>query len=352
MMGQGRTGISGLLIAALLSACGAPAAIDSADGSGCVDIPDGAYFQWVDGRLVGTQSVQNRAERPPETARRIGVTLAGMGYPWVVLNWDGQIATVGGIAPNGLTRSDAFIAAKAAFEADPIAGPDVTRVINQITVRDDSGQVATRLNQQLASDGFDWLKVVMRGNAALLIGDAGNAELKQSAYRRGRELIDSDVDAAQMVSVIVDVIATPGEARPVGSAVRALSEAPTLVECENALFDSMAGRRIEFMQNQAIIDNSSARLLDAISAIAQQCAAFEIEIGQHGGNRSDRSAALDLTQRQASAIRDYLSAYGADRDGLIARGYGLSDPLDRSGSAAALARNQRTAFSVREPRED
>lgn len=351
-MGHWRIGVSAVLMGAVVSACGRTETVDLVSASECVEIPEGAYFQWVDGRLVGIQSVGEIEERPPETARRIGVTLAGMGYPWIVLNWDGQVATIGGAAPDELTRSDAFIAAKAAFEADRIAGPMQPRVINEITVRDASGTIATRLSERLASEGFDWLNVVMVGNAALLVGTASDAELKQSGYRRARELIDADSDASQIVSVIVDVIAMPGEDRPVGSALRALPEAPTLIDCENALFDTMAGRRIAFMQNQAIIDNSSARLLDAVSAIVQQCDAFVIEIGQHGGDPARASAALDLTQRQASAIRDYLSAYGADREGLIARGYGLTQPLDTSGSVDAAARNRRTAFSVRVPEQD
>lgn len=351
-MGHWRIGVSAVLMGAVVSACGRTETVDLVSAPECVEIPEGAYFQWVDGRLVGTQSVGEIKERPPETARRIGMTLAGMGYPWIVLDWDGRVATIGGAAPDELTRSDAFIAAKAAFEADRIAGPMQPRVINEITVRDSSGIVATRLNQQLISEGFDWLTITMAGNAALLVGTASNAELKQSGYRRSRELIDADADASQIVSVIVDVIAAPGEDRPVGSALRVLPETPTLVDCENALFDTMAGRRIEFMQNGAIIDNSSARLLDAVSGIVQQCDAFEIEIGQHDGAPAQASAAVDLTQRQASAIRDYLSAYGADRERLVARGYGLTQPLDTSGSADATARNRRTAFSVRGPEGD
>lgn len=344
-----------LLLIALsgaIASCGSPAEPAVKPDLQCVDIPNGQFFQWVNGRLVGVQSAEDAREQPPETARRIGVTLAGMGYPWVVLNWDGQTVRVGGIAPNELTRSDAFIAAKSAFEADSISGPLVQRVINEITVRNAGGDIAARLTQQLASEGFEWLRVIVIGDSALLVGEAFNAELKQAAYRKGRSLIESDADAGQRVSVVVDTISTPREPRPVGSALRNLPTIPTRVDCENAFFDTMAGRWVEFMPGQAIIDNSSARLLDAVSAVAQHCGAFEVEIGQHAGGLSDGGLAFDLTQRQASAIRDYLSAYGANRDGLLARGYGLSRPLDRSGTAAAADRNTRTEFTVLAPREN
>ena len=344
-----------LLLIALsvaVASCGSSVEPSTTTDLQCVDIPNGQYFQWVNGRLIGVQSIEDTRERPPETARRIGATLSGMGYPWVVLNWDGQTARIGGIAPSELTRSDAFIAAKSAFEADSISGPLVQRVVNEITVRNTGGDVGAQLTQQLASEGFEWLRVVILGDSALLVGEAFNAELKQAAYRKGRSLVESNPDAGQMVSVVVDAISTPTEARPVGSALRNLPTIPTRVDCENAFFDTMAGRRVEFMPEQAFIDNASARLLDAVSAIAQQCDAFQVEIGQHAGGLSDGGLAFDLPHRQASAIRDYLSAYGADRDKLIARGYGLSRPLDRSESVAAAERNARTEFSVLAPLDD
>ena len=332
---------------ALAACAGATVVETNVEVTECVDIPNGQYFQWVNGRLIGRSDIDDGRERPPETARRIGVTLAGMGYPWVVLDWDGQVASIGGVAPSDLSRSDAFIAAKAAFEADPVSGPLVQRVVNDISIKDPSGAVATRVNQQLAMEGFDWLRVVMIDNIAMLVGDAPNAEIKQAGYRKGRSLIDADLDAVQIVNVIVDDITTPEERRPFGAAIQNLPVVPSLIDCENAFFDTMAGRKIKFLPGQAIIDNSSSRLLDAVAAVAQRCAAFEIEIGQHMGIATDEDAAIDLSQRQASAIRDYLSAYGADRDGLFARGYGISSPLDRSGTLAAQTRNSRTEFSVR-----
>lgn len=347
-----RSGLSVIAFCAILTACGDPMEARSDESLECVEIPNGQYFQWVDGRLVGANAVQDAREQPPETTRRIGATLAGMGYPWIVLDWDGQVAIVRGEAEDSLTRSDAFTAAKAVFEADPVSGPLVQRVDNEISVREPAGAIASRLTQALRDEGFEWLSVTMRGDAALLVGEARNAELKQAGLRRARTVVDRDPDAVSLVSVLVDVIMTTGDRMPVGSAVRDLSLDPTRIDCENAFFDTMAGRKIEFMDEQAVIEADSSRLLDAVSAVAQQCDDYTIEIGQHIGASSGEASVLDLSQRQASAIRDYLSAYGADRERLIARGYGVSEPLDASGTAQAEARNRRTEFKVLEPLEN
>mgnify|MGYP001794933092 FL=1 len=154
-----------VMLACLLASCGPAADPQERAGSVCVEVPNGQYFQFVDGRLVTTSSVQiSEQERPPETARRIGATLAGMGYPWVSLEWDGQTVTVSGMALDENSRSDAFIATKSAFEADPVAGPLVQRVINNMDIRETEDAIAILLTEELdEEDGLTWLRVKIVG---------------------------------------------------------------------------------------------------------------------------------------------------------------------------------------------
>ena len=70
------------VVSHLLVGCGHSERAEDLPGSACVDVPNGQYFQFVDGRLVVTSSSEISAqERPEETLRRIQATLAGMGYP-------------------------------------------------------------------------------------------------------------------------------------------------------------------------------------------------------------------------------------------------------------------------------
>ena len=127
----GRRSISLTVVMLMSAACGNAPDAAQQPASICVDIPNGSYFQVVDGRLTAITSTQLDArERPTETARRIGATLAGMGYPWVLLDWDGQVATVSGLALDENTRSDAFIATKSAF----LAASALDRQLNGETV--------------------------------------------------------------------------------------------------------------------------------------------------------------------------------------------------------------------------
>ncbi len=87
--------------------------------------------------------------------------------------------------------------------------------------------------------------------------------------------------------------------------------------------------------------------MDALTGIAHLCQVYTIEIRQHAGAELEGVDVMELSERRASAIRDQLSI-GGDRDGLIARGFGATNPRDASGTPDARARNERTEFLVRE----
>lgn len=336
---------------AVLVAAACENAVDTSEilASECVDIPNGAYFQVVDGRLTAITSSQVEArERPTETARRIRSTLAAMGYPWVALDWDGQVATVSGLALDENTRSDAYIAAKSVFESDPVAGPLVQRVINEMNVRDPIAAIAIRLTDELSSEGYSWLRVEMSGRVATLIGTAPTRDIKERAYRAGRGVIESDLNAGEIVNIVVDAISIRGNQAPVGTALIGLKENPNRSTCETTYSALMQSADVTFIPGESIIENASARLLDAATGVALLCEAFPIEIAGYAPPETPEGLAIDLSQRRASAVKDYLMAYGARSEQLSARGYGLQSALgDRDATASETGLQRAIEFIVR-----
>ncbi|MEL6727285.1 MAG: OmpA family protein [Pseudomonadota bacterium] len=337
-----------IALSAVLAACGSSVEPSTKTGSQCVDIPNGKFFQFVDGRLVSaTLADVNAQEFPFETKLRLQNTLSAMGYPWVELEWDGETAVVLGLALDENTRLDAFIAAKSVLDTDPIAGPLVQRVINNMDVRDTTSAIAIRLTEELAADGFDWLSIVMAGNVATLVGTAPTLADKEAGYRAGRSTVESDRDAGEIVNIVVDAITSEGESEPVGTALVALTETASAGTCQDAFIEVMNGRNVQFESGESIVTNDSARLLDAATGVALLCEQHNIEIEGHTDTQGDVDFNLDLSQRRASAVRDYLMAYGVDPEALTARGYGASRPITGDGTDAERAENRRTVFVVR-----
>jgi len=332
----------------VLAGCSQAVQGNATKASQCVDIPDGQYFQVVDGKFIlASDGATEVGEQPPETARRIATTLDRMGYPWMSIDWDGRIATVRGIASDEVTKSDAFIAAKAAFETDPVAGPKVSRVVNEISVRAGAGAVMSKLTNGFKGMGFPWMGLDIKGQVGTLTGTAPDAASKEAAYIAGKAAIEADADASQIVRVVVDGIAIEGGDAGVGSALSALGLNPTVTECQNAFIQTMDGRNVEFEVNEALISTISARLLDAATGVALLCKAHEIEIGGHTDSRGQDTYNLDLSQRRASAVQAYLTNLGVPADGLSARGYGETRPIDPAENDAAWTKNRRTEFTVR-----
>ena len=101
VMHSTRDSVIAMVFAAGLAACGPADDANLAKATQCVDLPEGQYFQVVDGRLVTISEMEETAsEQPIIAAQRIGRSLAGQGFPWVTVAWDGQTATIGGQAPD------------------------------------------------------------------------------------------------------------------------------------------------------------------------------------------------------------------------------------------------------------
>ena len=104
---------------------------------------------------------------------------------------------------------------------------------------------------------------------------------------------------------------------------------------------------IYFEFNKAIIKKESYPILDAVAATLQGNPSIQlVEIQGHTDERGDDAYNLDLSQRRANAVREYLINKGVDANRLTAQGYGETQPLDRRHNEAAWAKNRRVAFLI------
>ena len=104
---------------------------------------------------------------------------------------------------------------------------------------------------------------------------------------------------------------------------------------------------VYFEYNKATIKKESYPILDAVAATMQGNPSISlIEIQGHTDERGDDAYNLDLSDRRAHSVRDYLIGKGVDEKRLTAQGYGETQPLDRSHTEAAWAKNRRVAFLI------
>jgi len=104
---------------------------------------------------------------------------------------------------------------------------------------------------------------------------------------------------------------------------------------------------VYFEYDKAIIKKESYPILDAVAATLQGNPSISlVEIQGHTDERGDDAYNLDLSDRRAHSVREYLIGKGVDEKRLTAQGYGETQPLDRNHNEAAWAKNRRVAFLI------
>jgi OOP family OmpA-OmpF porin len=104
---------------------------------------------------------------------------------------------------------------------------------------------------------------------------------------------------------------------------------------------------VYFEYNKAVIKPQSYPILDAVAATMQGNPSIAlIEVQGHTDERGNDAYNLDLSDRRAASVKQYLIDKGVDEKRLESQGYGETQPIDRRSNEAAWAKNRRVAFLI------
>jgi outer membrane protein OmpA-like peptidoglycan-associated protein len=150
------------------------------------------------------------------------------------------------------------------------------------------------------------------------------------------------VEAPEMVPSTVQVETRAGDDKELDVTLRAVVSDPGV---------SLSGGRVQvkrpirFAGATAQLTPPSQHLLDALADLLQVHAEINrVRISAHWDNSLPRPRALELTQRQAEAVRVYLVGKGVADTRLTAKGEGAARPLVPNLSPANSSRNRRVEF--------
>jgi outer membrane protein OmpA-like peptidoglycan-associated protein len=111
--------------------------------------------------------------------------------------------------------------------------------------------------------------------------------------------------------------------------------------------------KIHFEFDSAVIREESHPILDVLAETLRSSPGIvRLEVQGHTDERGSDAYNLDLSQRRADAVVDYLVGKKVARSRLIARGYGEREPQDPASNERAWYRNRRVEFIILDRTDD
>ena len=115
-------------------------------------------------------------------------------------------------------------------------------------------------------------------------------------------------------------------------------------EVRNLLKKAMQG--IRFENGKATIKKSSNNILNQIAQTFIDNPTYRVEVQGHTDNVGNYKFNMDLSERRAQAVRDYLIKKGVPAASLTAHGYGPDKPIADNKTKKGRALNRRVEFDI------
>ena len=98
-----------------------------------------------------------------------------------------------------------------------------------------------------------------------------------------------------------------------------------------------------------LMPSAKLKLNNVAEALTQQDSESKIVVGGYTDSQGDAAYNMDLSQRRARAVRDYLVARGIAADRVTAQGFGLTMPIGDNATPEGRANNRRVEIVVQPP---
>lgn len=143
-----------------------------------------------------------------------------------------------------------------------------------------------------------------------------------------------------------DGIADIDDKCPDVAGIRDNKGCPEVKEEVKQLFEQ-ALQGIEFETGKDVIRRTSFTILDNVVKVMNENPAYLLDINGHTDNTGEKSFNLELSQKRADAVKNYISSKGIDAKRLNAKGFGNTQPVEDNRTSAGRAKNRRVEFKVK-----
>lgn len=219
--------------------------------------------------------------------------------------------------------------------------------------------IQDRVEQALNLEETQHINISTQGRDITLSGHVASDSIKQLAETYTRK-IDGVREINNNIKVTQDEPSPTITSSP--NSKEKLDEAPIEKEilnptvaplpefsCQEDFDFLLRNNKINFTSNSDTIDSSSYDLLRDLLDVANRCSDVNIEISGHTDSQGSEEYNLQLSQKRAESVLDYLTNNGIEVDRLTAIGYGETNPIADNETPEGLEANRRIEFKVEGP---
>ncbi len=205
-----------------------------------------------------------------------------------------------------------------------------SNVINQLQIGDNTDQLADTtglfgaLKNQAPAISMDLV-----GQSITVTGEMPSSPAKQDTLSRVQSSFSGNV---------VDRLT--------------IAAAPTveIIEndvCETTIANLLSETKINFATGSATISPSSFELLENITATAKRCTGANFEVAGHTDNTGSLEGNMNLSERRAQSVVNFLLKEGLPSTQFTTAGYGPNQPIADNQTNAGRAKNRRIEFRLK-----
>lgn len=103
---------------------------------------------------------------------------------------------------------------------------------------------------------------------------------------------------------------------------------------------------VNFANNSAELTPASIATLDSAVATLKRRSDINVEVAAHTSSRGAAAYNMELSNRRAASVKDYLVSHGIAANRLTSRGYGESQPIASNATREGEAKNRRVELRV------
>lgn len=179
--------------------------------------------------------------------------------------------------------------------------------------------------------------------AATVKGTVTTGEAKTKLLHEVASILGPSIQLKDHVTVV--------SALPISLAPNQTSHAPyaSRAQLQAGLDEALRGEHIAFESNSAVLTAKGRAVIDKVLPVLKRAPEASIEIGGHTDSYGDPDYNLQLSQKRAESVRQYLIDH-AVTNRLAAIGYGSTRPLSHERTRAASKKNRRIELRVKEER--